>query len=399
VIADVPSHFATAVGGVVYTPRNYDGRYRGPLRIRSALAGSENVPAVAMLSKVGVPSLLRLLRNAGFTNLDKTADYYGLGLTLGGAEVSLEQLVRAYAVFARGGERVVPTMLLGAEQKAQPRLLSQRSAFLITDVLTDADAREFIFGRGGSLDFPFPVAVKTGTSQSYRDNWVIGYTRDVTVGVWVGNFDRTELRNSTGVTGAGPIFNGVMFAAMKRARGTLPIGDQTAIVEPTSDVESVPVCTVSGTRPSTWCPTVRNEWVPAAAPVEFCSWHRDGHTEWPDQYRGWARAHGLLHEVNVAAPSVMAASAGTPTARRESLRVTSPADGATFLIDPTLRMEFQKLPLRATARTALTWHVDDRKFASVRRDSAAEWPLEPGRHTITAIDAEGRRDSVTIYVK
>ena len=400
VIADVPSHFPTAVGGVVYTPRNYDGRYRGPLRIRAALAGSENVPAVAMLSKVGVPSLLRLLRNAGFSNLDKTADFYGLGLTLGGAEVTLEQLVGAYAVFARGGARVTPTMFLGDRGAAQQRLVSQRTAFLITDVLSDADAREFIFGRGGSLDFSFPVAVKTGTSQSYRDNWVIGYTRDVTVGVWVGNFDRSELRNSSGVTGAGPIFNGVMMAAMKRARGTLPVGDQTPIVEPSADLENVPVCTVSGTRPSTWCPTVRNEWLPASAPVEFCTWHRQEHTEWPDEYRSWARANGLLHDDRIAVASVVTASASTmPSKPSPSLRVTSPANGATFLIDPTLRMEFQKLPLRAVARTSLTWHIDDREFASVRRDAAAEWPLTPGRHTITAVDAEGRRDTVTIYVK
>ena len=94
--------------------------------------------------------------------------------------------------------------------------MSERAAFWITDVLSDADAREFVFGRGGSLEFPFPVAAKTGTSQGYRDNWAIGYTRDVTVGVWVGNFDRAPLRNSSGVTGAGPIFHAVMLAAARR---------------------------------------------------------------------------------------------------------------------------------------------------------------------------------------
>ena len=97
--------------------------------------------------------------------------------------------------------------------------MSERAAFWITDILSDPDAREFVFGRGGSLDFPFPVAVKTGTSEGYRDNWTVGYTREVTVGVWVGNFDRTPLRNSSGVTGAGPIFHGVMLAAERRVAG------------------------------------------------------------------------------------------------------------------------------------------------------------------------------------
>ena len=97
--------------------------------------------------------------------------------------------------------------------------MSPRTAFWITDILADAEAREFIFGRGGSLELPFPVAVKTGTSQAYHDNWTIGYSRHVTVGVWVGNFDRTPLRNSSGVTGAGPIFHAVMLAAERRMSG------------------------------------------------------------------------------------------------------------------------------------------------------------------------------------
>ena len=381
VLPDIPSHFPTAEEGVVYTPRNYDGRYRGPLRIRAALAGSENVPAVALLHQLGPPTLLRLLRAAGFTHLDKTADYYGLGLTLGDAEVTLEQLVTAYAALARGGRQVAPMMLQQPSNPATQQLVSQKTAFLITDILADPEAREFIFGRGGSLEFPFTVAVKTGTSQAYRDNWVIGYTREVTVGVWVGNFDRAELRNSTGITGAGPIFNGVMLAAMKRARGALPIGDYSPIVEPPADVEHTAVCTLSGAKPSAWCPTVENDWLPIDAPKAACTWHREDHTDWPLEYHQWVRANGLF----VAPRPARVAT--------KALCVTSPADGATFLIDPTLRAEFQQLPLRAVAETKVTWHVDDQRVPT------NEWPLVPGKHTITAIDEAGRRDSVTIWVK
>ncbi len=115
------------------------------------------------------------------------------------------------------------------------RLISPRTAFWITDILSDPDAREYIFGRGGSLDFPFPVAAKTGTSEGYHDNWAIGYTRDVTVGVWVGNFDRSPLTNSSGVTGAGPIFHAVMLAAQKRVAGAADVMDKPLAV-PTGDV-------------------------------------------------------------------------------------------------------------------------------------------------------------------
>jgi penicillin-binding protein 1C len=378
VLPDIPSYFPTAEEGVVYTPRNYDGQFRGPLRARLALAGSENVPAVAVLARVGPPALLRLLRNAGFTDLTRTADYYGLGLTLGDPEVRLEQLVAAYSMLARGGVYMKPRMLLDGPATGN-RLLSERTAFWITDILSDSDAREYIFGRGGNLDFPFPVAVKTGTSQAYRDNWTIGYTRDVTVGVWVGNFDRQELRNSTGVTGAGPIFHQVMLAAVKRARGRLPIGEDLPIVDKPAGLERAPVCALTGLRPSTSCPNVTTEWVRSDAPVEFCSWHHEGYVDWPPEYRAWAEAVG--HR-----------AAAHPQARTARLRVTNPPDGATYLIDPTLRMKYQALRLRAASDKAVTWQVNGQRVGN-------EWPLQPGRHTITAIDADGGRDSVRITVK
>jgi penicillin-binding protein 1C len=369
VLADVPSHFPTAEEGVVYTPQNYDGRFRGPLRVREALANSENVPAVAMLAKLGPESLLRLLRNSGFATLTRTADYYGLGLTLGDAEVTLEQLVRAYAAFARGG--------VGVDGR---RIFSERTSFWVTDILSDSNAREFAFGSGGPLDFPFPVAVKTGTSQAYHDNWTIGYTRDVTVGVWVGNFDRTPMRGSTGVTGAAPIFNAVMLAATKRAHGGLPIGDSTPVLAPPPSVASVEICALSGLRPNPWCRAIRKEWVPTDQPARFCSWHHDGYTDWPPELRDWARQ---THPESKPAP---------PTKHAGMLRIANPADGATFLIDPTLRREYQTLHLRAAAASRVTWQVNGQRVGN-------EWPLEPGRHTVTAMDAAGRRDSVTIYVK
>lgn len=389
VLADVPSHFPTAEEGVIYSPRNYDGQYRGPLLVRAALAGSENVPAVALLQKLGPESLLRLLRNAGFDTLDRTADYYGLGLTLGDAEVTLEQLVTAYAAFARGGIAVDATTVRSVDapssgggllvDSSSRRLVDSRTAFWVTDILSDAAAREYAFGTGGSLDFPFPVAVKTGTSQAYRDNWTIGYTRDVTVGVWVGNFDRVELRGSSGVTGAAPIFHAVMLAAVRRARGALPIGDRDPIVAP-SNVEAIEICSLSGARPSPWCPSIRSEWLPQDDAPRFCSWHHDGAIDWPAEYRAWA--------------AVNAPSPQPPVTKHvERFAIANPPDGATYMIDPTLRREFQTLQLRAVTASRVTWRVDGQPL------NDDEWPLAPGRHTVTAVDERGRRDEVRIFVK
>ena len=126
-------------------------------------------------------------------------------------------------------------------------------------MLSDPEARAYAFGRGGSLEFPFPVAVKTGTSQAYRDNWTIGYTREVTVGVWVGNFDREPLRSSSGVAGAGPIFHSVMMAAVQRLRGHVTIDDQPLMPAPSS-VTRARICALSGMRANEWCPMQATEW-------------------------------------------------------------------------------------------------------------------------------------------
>ena len=135
--------------------------------------------------------------------------------------------------------------------------MSPRTAFWITDILADDDARAYIFGRGSSLELPFPVAVKTGTSQAYHDNWTIGFTKRLTVGVWVGNFDRRPLRNSSGVTGAAPIFQAVMLAAHKRAGesdDTLPSAGP--------GLEQREICSLSGEAANAWCPVRRREWLP-----------------------------------------------------------------------------------------------------------------------------------------
>jgi penicillin-binding protein 1C len=415
VLPDVPASFPTAEPGVVYTPRNYDGSFHGPLRMRKALAGSQNVPAVALASRIGVPDLLQFLRRAGFDTLDKTAAHYGLGLTLGNPEVRLTELVGAYAAFARGGVFIEPRFLQsGNAHRITRRIVSSRAAFWVSDVLSDDDARAYVFGRGGSLEFPFAVATKTGTSQAYRDNWAVGYTRDVTVGVWVGNFDRRPLVGSSGVTGAGPLFHAVMLAAQKRLGGGGSEG-MDGIVEPSSELEESTVCELSGMLAGTACPLRRREWLPRTFSARPCDWHHATEagvlTIWPPEYRHWADRLGLLHDAatrRTAVASVEAVSAASsradalPHVRRTSrgLEIASPADGSTYLIDPTLRADFQTLSLRAiAAHGPIEWRVNGRLHASVGDGGDAHWPLRPGTHVIRASDGRGQDAEVTIVVK
>jgi penicillin-binding protein 1C len=409
VMPDVPMHFPTAEPGVVYSPRNYDGRYRGPLLARAALAGSENVPAVWLASDLGVPSLLRHLRRAGFTTFDRTASHYGLGLTLGNAEIRLDELVAGYAAFARGGVWRLPTYVAGGAGGAIERqLVSPRTAFWLSDILSDNDARAYAFGRGSSLEFPFAVAVKTGTSQAYHDNWTVGYTRSVTVGVWVGNFDRRPLRNSSGVTGAAPIFQAVMLAAHRRTGEV-----EQPLARPDATVRERDICGLSGEPANQWCPVRRREWLPSASDSPGCSWHHlsDGGvlTVWPAQYREWARRNAPPAQVSPAAfapsPSVPSspsvASAFRRKEPRRALELVNPPSGATYLIDPTLRREFQTLPLRVVAAkpTTIEWSVDGETLGRASSEAAFEWPLEAGRHRIAARDASGALAESIIVVR
>lgn len=433
VLADIPSTFPTAEPGVVYSPRNYDGRFRGPLLARAALAGSENVPAVALAAELGVPRLARFVGRAGLTTFDRTSAHYGLGLTLGNAEVRLDELVAAYAAFARGGEWTRPISVVGRPGEVR-RLTSARTAFWITDILSDPEAREYAFGRGGSLEFPFPVAVKTGTSQAYHDNWTLGYSRHVTVGVWVGNFDRTPLRNSSGVTGAAPIFQGVMLAAERRMATATSGLPATMILPPPADTVEREICALSGGTANPWCPARRREWMPVAAPRVPCSWHHlsDGRlsTYLPAEYSAWsstssvsasdpARSTSAVSTSDTARSTSVVSTSDTARstsdvarppvarmhiARRTShvspLTIVSPPDGATYLIDPTLRREFQTLSLKAAAPGGrIRWTIDGRVVGAADAGSRVEWPLVPGRHRIEAHDGSGRTAGATVVVR
>jgi len=383
-LADVPSHFPTAQAGILYEPRNYDGLYRGPLLVRYALAGSENIPAVVLASEVGVPAVSRMLRQSGFSTLDNNAAFYGLGLTLGNAEVRLDEMVEAYAMLARGGMAV----------RSSQRVISERSAFFLADILSDNEARAFIFGRGGSLEFPFTVAAKTGTSQAYRDNWAVGFTPDVTVGVWVGNFDRTPMRGSSGVTGAGPIFHEVMTAAVERfGRSRDPLAP---VLAPPANVRRQSICAMSGLAAGDACPTRVEEWVPSETPGGRCTWHHASDegviTVWPDEYRAWAstQTRQPLAARRVSSPTITAAG----------LQIVNPLGGATYLYDPTLRADFQTLKLRARGAAGdVVWEINGARFGTSAADRAIEWPLTRGEHQIVATDTTGARAQTRISVR
>lgn len=206
---DSPLDIAVLSG--VYQPRNYDSHFEGLVTSRVALASSLNVPAVKTLSLVGVEPFLNKLRQLGIKGLNESGDFYGPSLALGSADVSLWELTNAYRSLANEGVWG-PLRLISDEDASarMKRLFSKEASFLISDILSDREARSITFGLENSLSTRFWTAVKTGTSKDMRDNWCIGYSRKYTVGVWTGNFSGEPMWNVSGITGAAPIWIEVM---------------------------------------------------------------------------------------------------------------------------------------------------------------------------------------------
>lgn len=253
-LPDLEMTFATADGGD-YRPQNYDERFHGPVLLRDALGSSFNVPAVWTAERIGVPAVVDRLRAIGLCSISEPASHYGLGVALGDPEVQLISLANAYATLARGGVLLPVRGVLEqkrwdgttvALQASTPkRILDERATYLVTDVLADKTARLASFGEGSVLELPFAVAAKTGTSKGYRDNITVGFTPEVTVAVWVGNFDGSPMKGVSGITGAGPLFRSVMLAAARRRPPTpfiVPEGIDTALVCPLSGKRPQPDC-------------------------------------------------------------------------------------------------------------------------------------------------------------
>lgn len=207
-LADSPLSLDTASG--VYIPQDYDHDFKGLVSARTALASSLNVPAVRTLVLTGVEVFRDRLNALGYSGIRRESNYYGYSLALGSAEVTLWQQAQAYRSLARGGEWSPLTLAPDGAPAASHRLLAADATFVVGDILGDPAARSVTFGLDSHLDTSFWTAVKTGTSEDMRDNWCVGFSRQFTVAVWVGNYDGDSMRDVSGVSGAAPIWHDIM---------------------------------------------------------------------------------------------------------------------------------------------------------------------------------------------
>jgi penicillin-binding protein 1C len=380
ILADVPAHYAIP-GARLYSPTDYTERFLGPVRVRIALANSLNVPAVRVLEKVGVETFLERLHQLGFENLNQTPEHYGLGLTLGSGEVSLWELARAYLSIARQGDAtpLVSTFSDSLIQnpshaesasKVQPQIPNSTTIWqLITNILSDNHARATAFGVDSVLNLPFPVAVKTGTSSNFRDTWTVGFTTDYTVATWVGNFNGEPMRQVSGVTGAAPLWNRIMLHLHEH--------QEPAGFPPPEGLVQLPVCAISGLRPTPDCTSVVQEYF---YPEDKVAYEGDNQFNLPPEYDEWLAKQQQSSLIS------------------SNLRILSPHHGDLFLLYPGEEAK-QKLEFKLAGNKSapVEWWLNGEKLDTNSANSLF-WNLRPGKWTLEAKSGE-MTDKVSFQVE
>lgn len=433
-VFDVPTTF-----GGTYTPLDFDHKFPGPMRVRDALAQSRNIPAVEALEFVGIPDMLATAHRLGIEDL-RDPDRYGLSVTLGGGEVRLIDLTYAYATLANRGEQageLVPAdsqqpdvvhrqrqpvailkvtdssghVLYQYDQPPSVEVEDPRLVYQITSILSDDTARAPTYGANSVLDLADrPAAVKTGTTDDFRDAWVVGYTPDLVTGVWVGNDDNTPMKDVLGAAGAGQIWHDFMSDALADTPST-PFAVPQGVVE-------AEVCALSGMLPTPACRenglpvhgTVKDVFVPGVnlptqpdtvdQPVDVCKVNGTRATslvpqnaqqvtvfaQFPGQYQAWATSNGYPPPPTADCSDIYTGELKTEIdspAPTDPVRVGARLEiaGSAYIDD----FHHYTLDVGAGADPTSWTVLTDRRRQAVDRGLLAVWDttgVAPGRYTL-----------------
>ncbi|MDO8332225.1 MAG: penicillin-binding protein 1C [Fluviicoccus sp.] len=342
-LRDEPLSLPTPQG--LYSPQNYDKDFKGVISARTALASSLNVPAVRVQLLAGGEDFWTRLRDLGFS-LPEAPEFYGYGLALGDADVSLWQLANAYRTLARGGVWSSPVLIPSLSRPAERTVAEPGAAFITADILADRQARALTFEFENPLATPFWTAVKTGTSKDMRDNWCIGFSQRHTVAVWVGNLDGAPMRDVSGITGAAPVWAELM----QRLEGGRWQAEAPRPAPPPGLVRQ----------------TVSFDGVPEPAREE---WFLPDATQSTVTYVGDRRVH-----------------------------ILSPVNETVYALDPDIPPGHQQVTFRAAPDGArLSWWLDGKRLGAA---TARAWSPQPGHFRLSLRDEAGvEQDAVVFTVR
>jgi penicillin-binding protein 1C len=396
ILPDIPTVFGSSEA---YSPGNFNRRFNGPVRLRVALASSLNVPAVYLLERLGVSNFEDWLIGLGFGSIAASSGTasggnYGLGLALGNAEVSLEELTRAFAVFPRGGRVLDLKFTIGRQKEETRRLMSPYSAWIISDILSDQPSRFTGFGAAPTLATEFPSMFKTGTANQFQHIWALGATPRYTVGVWMGNFSGETVIGRTGSSSPARIAADLL-KALEHGTGTR---EQTSGASRDNGFAPVPggareirICSLSGMAAGPYCAGSVNEWLPAEGKetAGLCTWHRqpDASPTYPPEYQAWLA--GRFRRGN---PALQTGGSG-------SSRIRLPVSGSVFYFDPALPPEAQAIRIETVGFNAdALVYADDVLQGSLNNAGVFALSLRRGRQRITVEDGNSISE-VEIEVK
>lgn len=360
VIGDVKTYIPSPGGD--YVPENFDRKFRGPVTIRDALANSLNVPAVKWLTRYRIDKFQNILLKSGLSSIKKNPDYYGYSLVLGSAEVRLIDLASAYTIFANEGVFINSYSISSLKKsdgeiivmpkKTRRRVVSKESAYLITSILSDRNARMGSFRNYKGLVYPFSIAIKTGTSKGSRDAWAIGYTKDYIVGLWLGDFKGSEMINITGGNGAVPILYDIFSMLNKDQKETKWIKPKTIVKRE--------ICLLSGKLRGEFCKETRMEvFSPQNVPLDICEVHKlyikkneDGSltkmvfVNLPNEYKSWMNEH-QIESPGLEWIEIQKNGTEEKNVSQSRLVITSPTEKSIYKIDSNLPIEYQKIFISA----------------------------------------------------
>jgi penicillin-binding protein 1C len=404
IVADAPRSFGE------YNPENFDREFLGPIRASDALARSRNVPAVELASRLAHPTLYEFLGKAD-VRLPKAESFYGLALPLGGAEVSLQDLVRLYAVLANNGE-LRPLRFTSRDRIANPlRIVSPEAAFLSLEMLGNVPRPEVNCADGSHSA---PVYWKTGTSHGFRDAWSIAVFDHHVLGVWVGNFDGRANPAFIGRTAAGPL----LFQIIDSLRAKWPEPTVQHQPPPGANLKRVEFCALSGDLPNRFCTHHVEGWfIPGVSPIKTCDVHRevlvdvatglrvlieDGiHQVKREVYEFWPGDFLMLFEqagIPRRVPPPFLPETGSELVSRSGQKPVIISPNAKEIL-----LASQKtVPLRAKADAdvrQIFWFAGKQFVGKTAPNQVLEWAATVGDYEVTALDDHGRAGSHSVVVR
>ncbi len=381
ILPDVPHDFGAEE---LYIPQNFNNRFNGPVTLRVALASSLNVPAVWILNELGLSKYKSKLLSLGFDSLENQDP--GLSLALGGAEVTLLELTRAFSIFSRDGELIplratAPDMHSSSDTVTQ-QIYDRNTSRLIADILSDEQARALGFGYASVFETPFSAIFKTGTANQYQNITALASTPLYTVGVWMGNFSGETVIGKTGSSLPASIAKEILCYLQQTEDAAFPAPEQ---------YQAERICSLSGMKAGPECPNTRLEYLPAGSTTGVCTWHSEHGVVYPEEYQAWLAIKGRTGTVSYG---------GTP------LTIETPRNGSVFFHDASALGRNQVISVSVTGGTGDildVWLTDETSGTTVYETEAPRpftftIPLEKGSWKLSVSNGV-ETDSISYTVR